>query len=165
MLLLARDLSGRIEAQDLSGRKDMEKLSEAEQEMLEEVEQSVPSYYDPEQAQRGKPVLLYVARLTDKEQASALQQAYARAKADAERLAEAAGRKLGALRRLHTGSANPYDQYGDIVRAYASAGRYQMMQILAEAQADDPQAKEAFGTEPGPIKYRVAVSVSFVLSN
>jgi uncharacterized protein YggE len=121
MLAAARRLEEKIIAADVTGGNTPDKLSPAEQELVEEgivpmpagpptlsavpyaVPQNGPYYPAPSGGevieQRAAP-FVYVARLTDPQRKKALADAFAQAKSRAAELAEAAGARLGPLASL-----------------------------------------------------------------
>jgi uncharacterized protein YggE len=156
-LLFAHDLEDKVKAADLSGSKEAEKLSPEEEEQIEEM-QPGRSYEYEQRPQPGQPVFIYVSKIPETERAKLLAEAFQKARAEAVRLAEAAGAQVGTLRSLSSGSAGSeaelYNRYGD---------RYAYMLMQQAAAGQEPATDEAIAAEPGPIAFRVSVSASFTL--
>ena len=161
LLLAAHALEAKVKEADLGGRKAAEELSPEEAELAEENEDDDEQvYYSGQpQAKPGEPRFVYVSSISDQDRAEALAKAFERAKADAQRLAQAAGAELGALQRLSGGNelgADPesYNEWGPY--------GYQMLQRAAQRQPTDDKL-EAIGARPEMLKYQVSVSATFGL--
>ena len=156
-LLYGHELKEKIKAADLAGSKDGPALTAEEQELKEELD-SAPSFGMPQPSKPGEPSFVFVARIPEEERAKALADAFAKARAQAARLAHAAGMQVGSLRSL-SGNLGPvetdqqYDYYSRVVAAMG--GRI-------ESAAGEENA-EAVGPQPGRVEYRVTVSASFEL--
>ena len=160
-LLAAHALEAKIKDADLGGRKAAEELSPEEAELAEESEDDDEQvYYSGQpQAKPGEPRFVYVASISDGERAQALGKAFERAKADALRLAQAAGTELGNLQRLSGGN-----EAGGDPESLSEWGpyEYQMYQRAAQQRPTDDKL-EAIGARPGMLKYQVTVSATFAL--
>ena len=98
--------------------------------------------------------LVYTAKLSDSQEAEALGVAFKKAQAQAEMLAKASGRKLGAMQSI---SSN----WVDLPRNYAQAftqTSYSPMAALAKRNL-----REVTSEDPSSLRQSVSVTVSFVL--
>jgi hypothetical protein len=164
VLVKSQALRDKIKAADLSGLKDMEKLSPKEEELIEEME-DLGNRYQEGGPKRGEPSFLFVARITEEERAKALAEAFQKAKKDAGRLARAAGMELGPLVQLSKNTPvgvnfDLEDSYpGRYRSSYSPYGRYG--RSLGGSEEDWPG--EALGSEPGMVSLRLSVSTNFGL--
>jgi hypothetical protein len=163
-LVATSELEDQVREADLAGQKEAEKLSAEEKEEAEEGELEAPTYYGGEEGPKpGDPVFIYVATVTDEEKAKLLADAFAKAKENATRLAQAAGAQLGALQFLNGGENAAYSDYetyagyGGQYRQYA----YQLMQRIRGAQSEEDV--EAVGMQPGQVSTKMHVSASFAI--
>jgi len=133
VLVASEALKKKIAAADLAGAKQPDQLTPEQQEILEEAavrpsayETSLPQPvvgptigpgvvydpYGPPQAVPNGVQFLFVARISPEQRKAALAKAFAKAKAQAEEMAGAAGRDLGPLASLngqfHRGGATGY---------------------------------------------------------
>jgi uncharacterized protein YggE len=159
LLLEISQLQETINAADLAGKKELEKLGGEDEEVAQELEGMGGQYgNDPSQAQPGTPAVTLVSKLTPQERAAALADAFKKAKTQAQELAAAAGTALGPLR--HLGStvlvAGDSENASPEWQAY-----YQMMPgVRAGSQTKDSET-EAQGAHPGEVIYRVSVTAAF----
>jgi len=165
LLLSVNALQEKIKAADLAGMKDAEKLSPEQEEMLEEMgDQEMYNYNSNNQPKPGEPVFLFVGKISDAERDKALGEAFQKAKAQATRVAKAAGAELGTLKSLTSHDASSgYNGYGGNYDRYA----YQALQAArAQAGIDDEDGEvetEAMGVEPARVKVTITVMASFDL--
>jgi uncharacterized protein YggE len=165
LMLAANELEEKIKAADLAGLKVAQELTPEEQELAEEMEsqdEDPMDFYNGgrQEAKPGEPVFLFACRITDDERDKALAEAFAEAKAEAARLAKAAGAELGRLKDLTVNmengeSADEYDAY----QSYS----YRHMQRMRGRVPESTSTREAVGMRAGPLKYHVAVTARFVL--
>ena len=112
-------------------------------------------------ASRARPPSRSSARSRRKERATALADAFKKAKVQAVEIAEAAGTTLGSLRQLTSVAqqgGGDSDSSGAEWQAYyrmMGAGRGAVP--ASESETDS----EAQGTQPGEVTYRVTVTASF----
>ena len=119
--------------------------------------------YGNEAPKPGEPIFMFVSRIPEAERDKAVAEAFQKAKAQASKLAKAAGTELGALKSLSStstsGNANNNYQY--------NARAWRAMQMAGLGQSDDDEANEnaaeALGAEPGPVKVHVTVMAAFDL--
>jgi uncharacterized protein YggE len=164
MLLAVHPLQEKIREADLSGAKEAEKLTPEQEELLEEAEAQGYSYGGEEQ-KPGDPVFLFVSRIKDEDRDQALAEAFQKAKAQAAKLAKAAGSELGALKSLTDQDYSGTDYGEDYVYNYAgnyNSPAFRAVQ-MARSRRSGEEAHEALGAEPGPVKFSVTVSASFDL--
>lgn len=164
-LMATAKLEDEVRASDLAGQKEIEQLTPEEKEEAEEAEgQDQPEYYGGDEgAKPGDPVFIYVAKVSDEEKAKLLADAFNKAKANAARLAQAAGAQLGPLQYLTGGDGGAFPDY-DVYSAYGNQYRqyaYQLMQRLRMDQSEDDV--EAVGVQPGQVSSKVQVTASFAI--
>lgn len=126
----------------------------------EEMEEMAMMDEDGEAAAPGEPSFEFVARFTAEERGRAMAEAFAKAKADAARLAAAAGGSLGALRTVSgSASSEGYDEDDDYGFQRA------MLQQLGVAPAGQTGVDEATADEPGAVSLEVTVTAGFGLNS
>jgi uncharacterized protein YggE len=147
----------KIKSADVGGKKNAPALSPEQQEEQEEQQAMAEQMGDPSQpADPREPQFVYVARLSEDEQARAAAEAFAGAKAEAAHLAKAAGADLGALRQLSSQVApaknedneNPY--YAYLANAMGGA-------------RTNPSISEAVGPQASEVSMRVVVTAAFAV--
>jgi uncharacterized protein YggE len=163
-LMAAQELQDKVREADVAGLKEIEQLTPEEKEAAEEAEgEDMPRYMGGEEgAKPGEPLFLYVAKVSDEERTKLLADAFNKAKANAVRLARAAGTEPGPLRYLmSTGSSymdyEGYAGYGSQYRQYF----YPLMQRAQMEQGEDEA--EAIGVQPGQVSMRVNVQAAFAI--
>jgi len=166
ILLFVNDVREKIIAADLAGAKKLAKKSPEEEELAEEASGMMGMYssFDEQQSKPGEPTFFYVGRVTDKQRAKLLADAFAKAKTQAEQLAAAAGMKLGALVSL-SGAANQGDMN---MNRYGGMSSYQMQMLLASqarAQGGDRKESESLGASLDALAFSVYVHADFALSS
>jgi uncharacterized protein YggE len=154
LLLAANDLQEKLKAASGSTTKPADNLTAEQREELEEM---MSMNDNDEGAAPGTPIFLYVARISDEERAKALSEAFGKAKAEAGRLAVAAGGKAGGLRQLSSHSGPDTSGYDF---DYENRALYQMM---LQDQRQGGESNEAIGTQPGPVTFQAMVNASFQL--
>lgn len=159
VVLYAHQLQEKIKEADVAGGKDAAPLTPEEQELQEELAEM--SYGDGPAGQAGEPSFVFVARLGAHERLQAYKEAFTQAQTRAEQLAQAAGKKLGALRGLG-GGMNPLQAGGDGPYAYyMQAMMMEQASMLNGARGDD----EAVGPQPTKITTQVTVQATFDLES
>ena len=161
LLLVTHQLQEKIKAADLSGIKELAKLSPQDEELAEELEAAGGGYVDPNEVKRGEPFFLFVCKVSDEEHDKAVAEAFRKARLEASRLARAAGADLGALSQLsHQSQGTDFNDGSDAVRRY-----YAMQQQgrMAQLPTADENSGEAVGLQPGKVSLRIAVSAQFFL--
>lgn len=154
------ELKKKIEAADLGGIANRERTPE-EEELMEEA--AAMGYMgmggDEAMTKPGVPSFMAVAKITDQQQLDLLTEAVSKARANAARLARAAGTGLGELESISaTGIGfDPTDS--------GSYSRFYMYQMMANPSQDAAAADdEAVSVQPGPVTYHVTVNASYTLS-
>jgi hypothetical protein len=156
LLIQTKELQDKVAEADLAGLKEAKKLSPEEAELEEELAaMSSGGYYEESEAKPGEPQFLYLARISEAELDKALEEAFGKAKAQAERLARAAGLKLGELATLRR-IDSPYDVY-DEYSYYASPYR----SMPPTAVADET---ESHSPKPESVKFQFRVEATFQMS-
>jgi uncharacterized protein YggE len=156
LLEFSKSLQDKIRAADLAGVHEPKKLTPEEEEVQEEMREMMSDYGEG-QPDPGEPVFLYVAKLSDADREKAMASAFAMAQAEAQRLAQAAGAKLGSLSALSGGTSQLGDARTSDYEAYA------MRMALGQAAGASMNEHEAVTPEPGMIKFQVMVNASFRL--
>jgi uncharacterized protein YggE len=166
LLLAAHALSEKVKAADLAGMKDAEKLAPEEEELFEEMNSmSRRGPGGDEPMPLGQPYFLYVARISEKDRQQALAEAFAKAKAQAAQLAQAAAVPLGPLVAL-SGQATGGSNNTSMEDEYMGGPYRQYMRRLRMQQAvenPDEQANEAVGVDPDSLTFMFMVNASFAL--
>ncbi len=161
LMVVSHELEEQIKAADLAGLKAAQELTPEEQELAEETENAEENqtFYGGgrQEAKPGEPVFLFVCRISDDERDKALAEAFADAKAEAARLAKAAGAELGNLSHISVNMENGAD--ADEYDPYQTSYRY--MQRMQSRHSTSEH--EAVGTRAGPLKYQVVVTATFAL--
>ena len=157
----AQELQAKVKSANLGGGAAAGKPKTPEEE--EEAEEAAALQAQSGEGNPQEPVFVFVSRISEEDRAKATADAFKKAKADAERLAKAAGSELGGLRQLTSTAAA---DLGDAYRYGGMNGRYQnyvygMMQ--SQQQGEEPDAAEAVGLQAGKVKYHVMVMASFSL--
>jgi uncharacterized protein YggE len=164
LLISGKALEDDVKAADLGGLKAAEAKakSDEDEETREEDEMmrmSMQTSNDGE-AKPGEPMFQYCCKIPDDVRAKLLAEAFGKAKVDAERLAKAAGRDLGALRSLSASNVGG----GEYDHAYQTQQFYRMMQGSRDGRGNDADGPaEAVGLRPAPVVYRVTVGAAFEL--
>ena len=155
-LLDIAEIKGKVDAADLAGLKEAKTLTPEEQELSEEMETRHDNY-GREERTPGTPIFTAVLKLTDAERDKLLAQACAKAKAQAARLAKAAGGEIG----------NPHIMEGQIgLGASEQQAYYRQMQMnYGGYQGDDSNSDDAeiVGPVNGQISVRALVRATFEL--
>jgi uncharacterized protein YggE len=160
LLIQSAELEEKIKAADLGGTKDLKQLSPQEEEIAAEAAALGQASEDPSEPKRGAPLFIYVSRISDADRTKALADAFQLAKAEAGRLARAAGAELGPLHHVESVSTAGADD------SSGSANPYQMQAYMQWRQTQEPaspSSPEASGPLPKRVIFRVAVSASFRL--
>jgi uncharacterized protein YggE len=162
LLLAAVDLQAKIKDANLGGTKGAaEEKSEEEEEMDDEASGMANFNSDEEAARPGEPRFAYVGKITAKERAAALEEAFGKAKDNATLLATAAGAKLGSLKYMSGGVGGDSDYVDD---PYGRQAYMQMMRSMQQVQTTSDSTSEAVGAQPGDVQLKVSVSASFDLA-
>ena len=160
LLLVSQRLQDRIRAADLSGLKEVEKLSPQEEEIAEEAKLAEATGQDGAPT-RGEPAFSFVRKISEQELSRALAEAFQKARQEAARLAQAAGAEMGRLHHLENqlaaGSPEGTPQfYFDGRRQYA---------VPVPHGLPAAAGPEAVGAQPGQVSYRVMVTAAFLLKD
>lgn len=98
LVLIGRKIRDQVIAARLATGKEAEKLSDEEKELMEEMGAEMGRFSSSDQAwDPNRPLVVFVARITPDRRAKARAEALAKVKADAQRLAHAAGVTLGPM--------------------------------------------------------------------
>jgi uncharacterized protein YggE len=170
LLVEVSQLQEAINAADLAGKKELEKLSGEDEEMSQELAGMQANMGgDPSQAQPGTPTFTLVSKITPQDHSRALADAFQKAKTHAQETARAAGAELGALRQIGS-TAQAGGDSGDGEnpdQAYSRSARaYLRMMGMGDAGGQPGEAAnplEATGTQPGDVAFHVTVNASFEL--
>lgn len=163
LLLAVHAIQQKVKAIDMAGAKDTGTLTpeelEAAEETAEETAQAMQNMGE-DTPRPGDPVFVYVAKIPAADRQKALAEAFAKAKADAQAVAKAAGIELGELVSLNGqgGNSTAYDNgpYGGYNRR-----AYMFMQQAAAMGEDTPD--EAVGPDLDSLKFQFVVSATFAI--
>lgn len=163
MLLATQALQEKVRAADLAGTKDAEALSPEEQELAEEMSDMM-GFSGEQEAKPGEPHFLYVARISEEDRDKAFAEAFAKAKEQASRLAQAAGARLGPLVAL-SGQGGGGIEFGDDMYGYEYQS-YLRRLIGTHGGMNEPGLKdEAVASDPGSLSFAFYVKATFRLEN
>jgi hypothetical protein len=158
-LVLASTLVRKIRAADLSGTNSEEKSEEEEE--AEAMLEDEPSYY-PESRDPTEPVVIFVGKVAPEQVDQVFATAVARARNKAERLAEAAGLKLGAPLHLVVDPASSSQNEGS---EFSELERIQQFALFGSSPMVEPTVEtdesEAVGPRPDSLRYSVTVNAEF----
>ncbi|MEX0700574.1 MAG: SIMPL domain-containing protein [Planctomycetales bacterium] len=157
LLLAVQPLQKKVVDADLAGVGE-EKLSAEEQELMEEF--GGYGGYGGDEEKPGTPVFLFAAPVPQADLNKATAEAFGKARAEAERLAAAAGAKLGPLAGISSHASPDTDYDGSLYGGYGS-GLYRTMQRIESRNVSGDGPPEAVGALPQKIEYRVAVTAAF----
>ena len=104
-----------------------------------------------------EPVFLFIARLSEEQQAKATVEAVAQARQNAERLARGAGMRLGTMKSLHFGGFGSAPHRTDKMM-----DRQRCMALLA-GSCYDLAENELISDDPRPAEFTITVNASFAL--
>jgi uncharacterized protein YggE len=130
LAMLPAALKEQIAARDLVGEKNKPKLSDAEQEKMEEISAMMEeSYSFYEEGSSKGPAIVFLATVNDETTKSATEAAFKKALKKAEMMSDATGLKLGKLLGVTatTGNVSPEEYY---------SGGYGVKQATPEALRD-----------------------------
>ncbi len=149
--IAAGDLQQKIKPILAEGASKKAKTPE-EQEIAEEMAGADQSQ---NAAKPDEPKFIFVHKLTDADQADMVKRAFVDATAEAQRLATAAGKTLGAVRQISTGAAAA-DATQNVYMDYIE-------EMTGSGNNVPPKPGEASGDSPGGVTANVSVSVTFAL--
>ena len=162
----AHELQQSLKAADLAGIKDKSNLTAEEQEMAEEMEGAMAqmgSYGSETGLEQGTPMFMYVATISDADANQALADAFGKAKADAARLARAAGARPGRLLSV-SGGLTPSQEYYNMQQYVPMPYRNTLSQQLGNRMRGDSQ-KEAVSTDPNNTVFQFHLRAAFALDS
>ena len=161
LFLTVQGLQGKVKAAKLAGGKEAEKLSPEEEELAEEVGPGFGPYgeedFDP-----STPGFTYVAKISEEDRTKATAEAFQKAKADAQRIARAAGVQLGPLAALSASVDRRFDGPGYYDGPMPSGYR-QMMERFRSSPPGESADDEAVATDPGQVAFSVSAHAAFGL--
>jgi uncharacterized protein YggE len=156
LLVRTKELQDKITAADLAGLKEPKERTPEEAELEEELAaMSSDRYYDDSEAKPGEPAFVYLASISETELDKAMEEAFGKAKLKADRLARAAGGKLGelaTLKRLDAG-LDLFDDYAYSQSAYRNMSN---VENLDETESQSPL--------PGTVRFQFHIIATFRLS-
>lgn len=164
-LLAAHAIEEKVKAADLAGAEDAKRELSPEEEELAEEMTDMMTYSGEQEIEPGTPHFIYVARVTDQDRDQAMAEAFQKAKANAARLARAAGARLGPLVGLSGhggGREGAYD--------YSGPYGYQHLEHLQRLMGregpygrGEEEQDEAYGSDPGSLVFVFSVEAVFGL--
>ena len=155
LLVVAEELQNKIKE---AAKAPKRQLTPEEQEIAEETAAAANAGDTGGDAalKPDEPSFTFVHRVSEEERAKLAADAVTRAKTDAARLAAAAGRSVGPIRRMSSGLVAGEEQTSAMAEVY-----YRM--ATGTAAATDDRAAEASGAQAGQVSYVLSVSVTFEL--
>jgi len=167
LLLEAEALRKKLIEADLAGVKAAEaEQTPEEREAAEEIQAMMRERYSGGEAQQkpGTPNLAFVGRLSDDKHEMAMAEAFKQAKANAQRIAKAAGASLGPLVRVSGMSDSFYANMMNRQRTeYSPYMRYAQYQQPWQPQIETDE-NELTSSNPDEIEFHVNVEAVFSLS-
>jgi len=158
VLFFSHELQTKIEAADLAGLNEKKQLTPEEEELAAEA-QEFGGFGATGEETPGQPQFFFVGRITDQRRDQATQAAFGKAKAQAQRLATAAGAELGGLASLSSHQSQDTDD-----SPYANyAAAIQMMRQAQFAGGQSNDQEEAVSATPGEVSVQVLVQTTFSL--
>lgn len=161
-LLAAEALKEKVKAADIAGVKDAEKLSPEEEELAAEMAGMVNDYGE-KKVPVGEPQFVYVARISEDDGTRAMADAFAKAKAQATRLAQAAGRPLGSLVGLAGQSGGMNNQMAQRYGSYGYAQQNYMQRLMGGGLNSSPKQREAVGASADVLIFNFSIHANFRL--
>jgi uncharacterized protein YggE len=166
LLIEADKLQKKIADADLAGIKaDEKRQTPEEREMAEEMETMMKNQYggNANIPQPGTPTLTYVAKLSEADHDAAMAEGFKKARADAERLAKAAGVGLGKL--AHVSSMTNHSQGNGAAVAMSYRQMYnpyaQYSGFPDTASMTSGDESESSSNTPAEVEFRFVVSVGY----
>jgi hypothetical protein len=168
----AVDLQAKVRAAGVVAPVPATDLTPEQQELAEEAAAGMAPDGDGESPNGmpapGEPVFSFASRISDDERQKATADAFARARADAARLATAAQARLGALRELSapTGTGPEAEDFAESTfgnYSYFGGGEMTQLRMAALSRRPPGAPAEAVGLQPGKVTYRVNVTATFAL--
>jgi hypothetical protein len=153
-------LQEKIKVADVAGVKEAPKLSPEEEEMQAEMRQMMGGNQG---TSPGEPQFSFVLKVAADERAKLTAEAFQKAKADAERLAAAAGAKLGKLTALQGTTQGADMGDGGYGGDYYNQMMARRMGISPVVAAGAPAEDETVGPTTGKVKLTVVVQAYFAL--
>ncbi|HOA75094.1 MAG TPA: SIMPL domain-containing protein [Phycisphaerae bacterium] len=162
LLAAAHELQNKLHKADLAGLRDEKPTEEEEEEMMELKQRMLQQFSSgDDQAIPGVPLFAFVSKITEEDRATLVKSALAKAKADIESLARAAGVQLGAM----SGLSAHFEKYAEDWRyQFDYSGTYQR-QLKLRAMSPDENEDEALTADPGPIRVRMTVNLAYQIKS
>ncbi|MEN6459159.1 MAG: SIMPL domain-containing protein [Thermoguttaceae bacterium] len=164
LLLAANAIEEKVSAADISGSREVQKLSPEEEELAEEARQQSNRYGETPQAV-GQPTFLFIAVLSKQERQKAMAEAYRKAAAAAAELAKATDVDLGRLVNV-VGVCRGQQIAGDEEEnSYASRMAAMRLQRLFQQAVENAGEKldESFSDTPTPLTFTCTVMATFAM--
>jgi uncharacterized protein YggE len=161
LLTAVHDTQTKLKALDLAGAKEATKLSPEEQELAEEAEAEMAMYGNMGEEDPNKPRFVFLANISDADYEAALADAFKKATVHAERLAKAAGRKLGELNGVSVYDQMQSDDTSEIYNRYGTSA-YNLLQRYRQQQTKSDELTAA-GVSPGTVKLSVTLAAAYKL--
>jgi hypothetical protein len=110
----------------------------------------------------NEPMFMFVAKVTEAEQAKATAEAFTKARESAGRLAKAAGSELGVLRSLSGQGTSDSSDYQNYYGGGNASMRYYYQQMMVQ-RAQGGDNSEVFAMQPGKVTQSIMVQAEFAL--
>jgi uncharacterized protein YggE len=158
LLLATHSLEQKIKAADIAGTKDIQQLTPQDEEQAAE---EMGEDNDPDARKPGEPMFFYVRKLSEKEHAGAIGQAFKKARRDALQLAVAAGVELGPLDHLESDMGVEVNQGVEDSNSESALMRQFVEHGRMSGTAEENTTPEAIGMQPSKVFFRVALTATF----
>jgi hypothetical protein len=163
VFLFVQHLQEKVKAAKLAGGKEAEKPSPEEDEMTEEM-QAETGFPGEEEFDPNTPMCVYVAKVADEDRAKALAEAFQKAKADAQRIAQAAGIQLGPLVGLGASGTGQFRGGWEYNDEPMSPAYRQAFERFRSTTFQEPNENEAMAQDPGHVTFNVVARATFSLA-
>lgn len=164
LLLTVHKLQQKIKEAKLATGKDDEKKSAEEEELSEEMAQESfgPS---EDRGDPNEPAIAYLAQVSAEERDKAMADAFQKAKTNAERLAQAAGVRLGSLSSLGGGfNSGSRMQYGYPSTYNVMPRAMRAMMERGESPEQETRENQAVSSDPREVVFSFSAAATFRLA-
>ena len=160
-LLFVEELRDEIEKADVSGKKEMQKLSPAEEELMAEAKaRQEENYYssDEDKVEPGTPVFFYIAKLSKDEKKKLYKEAFQKATENAKELADATGMPLGKVISI---TPVEHAKFSEVYEVYGRGGFGSRQYMENMGVKDSLGENEESSNECRPISFNILIQTVF----
>ena len=162
LLSIAQEIQDKVRQADLAGLGEEEPTEEEKERIAENKDRLVHYSSSSDQIPTGEPLFGFICRITEADRAALIKTAFAKAKADVEKLALAASVQLGSPARLSVHGVGSDDDWKHKF-SYAGPDGYEQRQRVRALLPEDTE-EEAVSEEPGRIKFNMEVTVEYLIA-